>query len=211
MTLVEWLSLALVCFLGAATPGPSLAIIVNHTLKSGASTGRLASVSHAVAVGLYALMAVLGLAAVFKLYPLIGKAFVYAGALYLAYLGFKILTTRSANDNQPSSSASIESNPVNFEGVKQAFLIAFLNPKLAVFFLALFSQFIPAQGAGLELTLILVGTVLIIDMLWYLVVVESLIRLKSRVSLSKEKASIIAKTQGIIFILIAVNAALFSS
>jgi len=67
------------------------------------------------------------------------------------------------------------------------------------------------QGAGLELTLILVGTVLIIDMLWYLVVVESLIRLKSRVSLSKEKASIIAKTQGIIFILIAVNAALFSS
>ena len=165
----------------------------------------------AVAVGLYALMAVLGLAAVFKLYPLIGKTFVYAGALYLAYLGFKILTARSANDNQPSPSASIERNPVNFEGVKQAFLIAFLNPKLAVFFLALFSQFIPAQGAGLELTLILVGTVLIIDMLWYLVVVESLIRLKNRVSLSKEKASIIAKTQGIIFILIAVNAALFSS
>lgn len=210
MSLVEWLSLALVCFLGAATPGPSLAIIIGHTFKSGIKTGRLASISHAVAVGLYALMAVLGLAAVFKLFPTLAKAFVLAGAAYLAYLGFKILRSKQGSQSDNTSS-NIHDQKINWQGVKEAFLIAFLNPKLAVFFLALFSQFIPQQGASIELTLILVGTVLIIDMLWYLGVVESLVRLQQRVNISGSKANILAKAQGIIFILLAVNAVIFSS
>lgn len=210
MSLVEWLSLALICFLGAATPGPSLAIIIGHTFKSGIKTGRLASISHAIAVGLYALMAVLGLAAVFKLFPVLAQAFVFAGAAYLAYLGFKILRAKPGQQTDATDS-KIREHSVNWQGVKEAFLIAFLNPKLAVFFLALFSQFIPQQGAGIELTLILVGTVLIIDMLWYLGVVESLVRLQKRVNLSPSRTNLLAKAQGIIFILLAINAVIFSS
>ncbi|MFT5879770.1 MAG: threonine/homoserine/homoserine lactone efflux protein [Moritella sp.] len=46
------------------------------------------------------------------------------------------------------------------------FMIAFLNPKLAIFFLALFGQFVDAQ-ASWQQNVIMVSTVAGIDTLWY--------------------------------------------
>jgi len=203
MSLVEWFSLALVCLIGAATPGPSLAIIANTTLENGLNAGRLASISHAVAVGFYALGAVLGLAALFQSFPILAKVVMYSGAAYLAYLGFKLLcvTTNDTESNRKQS----QSNGTK-EGVKQAFLIAFLNPKLAIFFFALFSQFIPQDGAEPKLTLILVGSVLVIDLLWYLAIVQLIDKVKHKVNIGGKGASVIKRLQGIIFLAIAFNA-----
>lgn len=210
MSIVEWFSLALVCFLGAATPGPSLAIIINNSLRHGINSGRLSSISHAVAIGLYALAAVLGLAALFEMFPLVADIFVYAGAAYLGYLGIKLLKAAYT----PTSNAASESHaeqPAKNEGVKQAFLIAFLNPKIAVFFLALFSQFIPSSGASLSLTAILVGTVLFIDMFWYLAVVQVVERMKSRFTASGSMVKKMLFAQGFVFVVLAINAVLVNN
>ena len=208
MSIIEWFSLALVCLMGAATPGPSLAIIINHTLSSGLTVGRLASLSHAAAVGIYALGAVLGLATLFQLFPVIAKIIMYAGAAYLIYIGLKLI--RSANVK--NGSQSFEAKKVNSkDGVKEAFLIAFLNPKLAVFFFALFSQFIPSDGTDLTMTTILVGTVLIIDLLWYLAVVQAVDKVKHKVNMARNKLSLMKILQGTIFIIIAINAIILSN
>lgn len=63
MALSVWLSLALVCMMGAMSPGPSLAVVLKHTLSGGMKNGMLAALSHGIGVGLYAAASLLGLGA----------------------------------------------------------------------------------------------------------------------------------------------------
>ncbi|MDO6720104.1 LysE family translocator [Psychrosphaera sp. 1_MG-2023] len=206
MTFIEWLPLAFVCLLGAATPGPSLAIILNQTFSQGANAGRLASISHAIAVGIYAVGAILGLSSLFQAVPMLANILITLGALYLIYLG--VMLIRSTNKPEPViNNHSVMAN----DGVKQAFIIAFLNPKLAVFFFALFSQFIPTSGTSITTATILVGTVLFIDMLWYLAIVQIATTIKKRTQISNKNVRLLKLFQGGLFILIAVNALIFTN
>ena len=61
-----WIAVTLACALGAMSPGPSLAVVVNHTLAHGRSAGCFAAISHGVGVGIYALITVFGLAVVIQ-------------------------------------------------------------------------------------------------------------------------------------------------
>ena len=60
MALSLWLSLALVCMMGAMSPGPSLAVVLKHSLSGGMKNGMLAALSHGFGVGLYAAASLLG-------------------------------------------------------------------------------------------------------------------------------------------------------
>ena len=64
MTGAFWASVTLACLFGAMSPGPSLAIIVNHTLSQGRIAGLIAGLSHGVAVGLFAFVTASGLSVV---------------------------------------------------------------------------------------------------------------------------------------------------
>ena len=61
-----WIAVTLACALGAMSPGPSLAVVVNHTLAHGRAAGSYAAISHGVGVGIYALITVFGLAVVIQ-------------------------------------------------------------------------------------------------------------------------------------------------
>lgn len=219
MNLLEWLSLALVCFLGAATPGPSLAVILGHTYRTNAVAGRLASLSHAFAIVLYALGTILGLSKLFVAFPVVANALIILGALYLVYLAIKILIsaqnidTSTAEINQTASEtkstlADGQSNSYK-SAIAEAFLIGFLNPKLAFFFLALFSQFIPSENMTLQLAAILLSTVFFIDLFWYLFVVSIAIQAKNRLTASPTIKVWLLRTQALIFILIAANSVIW--
>ena len=60
--------------------------------------------------------------------------------------------------------------PSQRAALQDGFAIAFLNPKLAVFFLALFSQFIDPENLTLQVGLIMCLTVFVLDTGWYLLV-----------------------------------------
>lgn len=219
MNIVDWFSLAIVCLLGAATPGPSLAIILGHTFGSNKTAGRCASVAHAFAILFYAFATVFGLAKLFNQFPVVATTIVYAGAAYLLYLAANILkaanslTTNELSDlNTKVSDNNVQATVENevslntyVKASREAFLIGFLNPKLVFFFLALFSQFVPVDTVGLDLALILLGTVFFIDMLWYLMVVELADRSRSKLSVNNKTKVILLRSQAIIFLLIAVN------
>lgn len=167
MELHLWLSLVTICFLGALSPGPSLALVVNNTLKGEVSQGYATAISHGIGVGIYAALTVAGIGIIIVNSPVLYGFIQYAGAAFLLYLGFKALTSKKSN--QLDTSLPTE-EPLQINGWRDGFLIAFLNPKLAIFFLALFSQFVDAQ-ATLKQQFIMASTVSVIDTLWYCFVV----------------------------------------
>lgn len=161
MEFSHWLSLFSICLLGAMSPGPSLAVVMNSTLQGGRGKGLQSSVAHGFGVGLYGLLTVTGLAVLVANSPTLFLAMQLAGAAYLLYLGAGSL--RSKGSSVPAAG---ETGTAAHSAAVSGFLVAFLNPKLAFFMLALFSQFLQ-PGAGLAEKGIMVATVGITDAAWY--------------------------------------------
>lgn len=164
MELANWLALVGICLMGAMSPGPSLAVVLKHCLQSGRSGGIACALSHGFGVGVYALLAILGLGTLQQQVPLLYQILIYGGALYLLYLAFnswRSSATKLKIDETGSKRRS---------AIQDGFAIAFLNPKLAIFFVALFSPFIPAEPMQWQQQAVMVATPTVIDALWYCVV-----------------------------------------
>lgn len=125
----------------AVTPGPGVLYIVTRSLTQGRAAG-LASVG-AVALGNFgnAVGASIGLGALFAVSSLAFTAVKYAGAMYLVWVGIRMLRVR-ATAGAPSPPVRRERPLIIF---RDGFLVALLNPKTALFFAAFLPQF---MGAG---------------------------------------------------------------
>ena len=200
MTLAAWFSLVLVCMMGAMSPGPSLAVVLKHTMSGGMKNGMLAALSHGVGVGLYAAASLLGLGTLMAQFPTVYQVLVYLGAGYLAYLGLKILLAKPNNDELQVQKSEISA----VKALQDGFAIAFLNPKLAIFFLALFSQFIDPQNLTLSIGIIMCLTVFIIDTGWYLLVAVLTEVSKNRFGFTKQNPWL-DKILGVVFIALAIK------
>ncbi|WP_114416199.1 LysE family translocator [Marinospirillum perlucidum] len=170
MTLTAWMSVASICLLGAMSPGPSLAVVLRHTLQGSRRHGMLTGLAHGAGVGLYALLVVLGLGSLLEQLPWLYELLIYAGAAYLAWMGWQALRATRASALETSEEVATTSTKA---ALRDGFFVAFLNPKLAIFFIALFSQFIQ-PGQSLEAKLILAATACGIDTGWYLLVAYAL-------------------------------------
>ena len=147
MALTSWLSLAAVCCAGAMSPGPSLAVVTQNTLHGGRRQGIFTALAHGVGVGFYALLTVFGLALVITQTPALFNGIKIVGALFLAYLGIKALLAKPQAATPDDAENTAPTSVSTGESLRSGFLIAFLNPKLAIFFLALFSQCAQMCGA----------------------------------------------------------------
>lgn len=165
MTWSAWLPLALVCALGAMSPGPSLAVVARHALRGGVGDGIVCAMAHGVGILLWALLMANGLGVLMTEQPTWFYAVQLAGAGFLLYLGIRVLLSQSSvvipDEALPVSSKT----GAGIEG----FVIALSNPKIALFFAALFSQFIEPDATAFEKTLI-ASTAAGIDTLWYALV-----------------------------------------
>lgn len=145
------------------SPGPSLAVVMRHALSGGRRNGSIAAITHGLGVGLYAFLCISGLALLITTSAQLFKAFQWAGAAYLVWLGIKGLRSK------PAESGHLLATTTGKSAARDGFLIVFLNPKIAVFFIALFSQVIGPSSHWLERGLY-AGTAWFIDTAWYLVV-----------------------------------------
>ncbi|MBH0077205.1 LysE family translocator [Pseudoalteromonas sp. SWYJ118] len=200
MTLAAWFSLVVVCMMGAMSPGPSLAVVLKHTMNGGMKNGMLAALSHGMGVGLYAAASLLGLGTLMAQFPTVYQVLVYLGAGYLAYLGLKILLAKPNNDELQVQKSEISA----VKALQDGFAIAFLNPKLAIFFLALFSQFIDPQNLTLSIGIIMCLTVFVIDTGWYLLVAVLTEVSKNRFGFTKQNPWL-DKILGVVFIALAIK------
>ena len=193
MTLTTWLSLVAICCLGAMSPGPSLAVVLRHTVSNGRAHGIATAISHALGVALWALLTVWGLAVLVVEWPLIYKLLTYAGAAYLMWMGIKALRSNGAGPINVEQVAA----PIS-EAARDGLMVSLLNPKLAFFFIALFSQFVSAELVLAD-KLIMTGTASVIDALWYIIIAVALSHSTVLEKLQKRSA-IIDKISGVILL-----------
>lgn len=198
-----WLSLVAICILGALSPGPSLALVIKNTLNGGATQGYSTAISHGLGVALYAAITATGIGVLIVQSPMLFNAIKYAGAAFLLYLGIKALMSKKQNIQFANKSDVLDPT---INGWRDGFLIAFLNPKLAIFFLALFSQFVDAN-AGWQQKAIMTGTVGLIDMLWYVIIAYTMSRGPILEKL-KANSHIVDKITGSFLILLAARVVL---
>ena len=184
------------------TPGPSLAVVIKNTVSGGRINGVVTGVAHGLGVAIYATLTVVGLAIIIKETPWLFNLIKYAGVLMLLFLAYKALTSKSSITKLNEQRADITVKQSFIHG----FMIAFLNPKLAIFFLALFGQFVIAN-ADWQQNVIMVSTVAGIDAIWYCLIAivfsQSTILDKLR-----NNVHIVDKATGIALIAIAARVAL---
>jgi|TARA_B110000908_G_scaffold40684_1_gene49354 threonine/homoserine/homoserine lactone efflux protein len=193
MTLATWFSLLAICCLGAMSPGPSLAVVLRHTISNGRAHGMVTAISHAAGVAIWALLTVWGLAVLVVEWPLVYQLLTYAGALYLMWMGIKALRSKGAG---PMHVEPVKA-PIS-EAARDGLMVSLLNPKLAFFFIALFSQFVSAELVLAD-KLIMMGTASVIDAGWYIIVALALSHSQVLEKLQSKSATI-DKISGVILL-----------
>jgi len=195
-----WVTVTLACALGAMSPGPSLAVVANHTLAHGRAAGCYAAISHGIGVGIYALITVFGLAVVIQRNQEIFDIIQLLGCLFLLLMAAKILfSTPKAFD----AGLAVASRSSSIKAIGDGFLIALINPKILLFFTALFSQFVRLESDLWEkITLALIASG--IDTIWYLLVAVTLSRVQSTVRFQRV-SWLLDKLFAVVLIVIASN------
>lgn len=127
----------------AVLPGPAVIYVVTRSVGQ----GRLAGVVSAAGVGtgnlIHVAAATLGLSALLVSSAIAFTAVKYLGAAYLVYLGVRALVDRGGAD-QPEA---VERQALG-RGYRNGIVVAVLNPKTALFFLAFLPQFVdPSAGS----------------------------------------------------------------
>jgi len=170
MPVSQWWPLALVCLLGAMSPGPSLAVVVRHSITGGTRAGVICAFAHGFGIFLWAALMVSGLGALLLAQPTWFNGLRALGAVFLLYLGSGALMAQRG-----ASADTGQTNSGGGKAVREGLFMALSNPKVAVFFAALFSQFIQPD-ATVKPQLIIATTAAVIDALWYTVVAVLLSR-----------------------------------
>ena len=197
MDITSWFQITAVCFLGAISPGPSLALIIGNTITGGRIYGVATSLGHAIGIGCWAFLTAVGVAEVIVGKTSISLVLQFSGACLLAYIGFRTITTSNRLPVQQISPQSNHSQTI-FRGFGEGFLISLLNPKIAIFFLAIFSHIINTHASWTEPVLIGI-TAAVIDASWYVTVAVVL----TGTGLIGIREIIIRRVSGIILILVA--------
>ena len=162
MTFFIWFQFALVCLIGAMSPGPSLAVVIRNNVNYNRMAGILTSLGHGLGIGVYATAAVLGLGFILQTNQMVFLIIQISGLCFLFFLGLVFILQKSSED-------LIEEEQRQFNSFLQGFVIAVINPKILIWFTAIYSQFINIH-ANIIFNTTLVLTASIIDALWYIFV-----------------------------------------
>lgn len=151
---------AVMFILGATSPGPSLAVILRNTMIGGRSRGLACAVGHGIGFGFYAVSVVFGLVVIMEKNPDVFILMQIIGGLFLLYLGIGMIR---------SEATVIVQSEGKREGFFEGFFIAFLNPKIAVFMLAVLSSVLDPSMSS-DTKWIIAGMGMTIDTVWYVIV-----------------------------------------
>lgn len=135
----------------AATPGPVWLYLISRTLAQGRRAGYFSMFGVAAGLSVHAIFAAFGLTVVLLAVPYAFDAIKLAGAAYLLWLAYT--TVRGSGFSFiPQPLEPVRDRVL----LRQAFVAAMVNPKVAVFYLSLFPQFVdPSTGPVLAQSLLL--------------------------------------------------------
>ena len=166
MDVQSLLGMSLICVVGAISPGPSLAVVLRNTISRGRIEGVMTGIGHGLGFTIYAFMVVIG----FSFLPFknekVFSLFQIAGALVLIRLAFNMITHKKLAVSEAYEESGYKSG---YRGFIEGLMIAFFNPKILVFLVAVFSQFIDPNASNYN-RFLMAAIAGIIDMAWYALV-----------------------------------------
>ena len=195
MDFTSLVGMSLVCVMGAMSPGPSLAVVLRNTISGGRTQGVMTGIGHGIGFGIYAFIAVMGLSALLLANEGIFNLLQWAGAAVLIWLAYNMLTY------SPSGPVK-EHEGSGRRGFSEGFMIAFLNPKILVFLVAVFSQFIDPEMTNPD-RFIMAMVAGIIDTTWY-VLVAAVLSGTSIIDKLRANAVIIDRSIGMVLLMLAI-------
>ena len=195
MTLIFWLQFAAVCIAGAMSPGPSLALIIRNSTKYNRLGGIMSAIGHGLGMGIYAIFAVTGLIIILTTNIYIFKSIQIAGIIFLFIFGILFII-------QKNEELNIENNQNKLNSFFQGFSISILNPKILIWFSAVFSQFVRSDSTFLTNS-ILVITASAIDCIWY-VMVALIVTSYGLKDFFQKRINAIQKISGTVLVLISI-------
>lgn len=147
------------CVLLVLTPGPNLLYLISRTLCQGRAAGFVSLAGTTSGFLVHIVAASLGISAVLIGVPVLFDVVRYAGALYLLWLAFDTLRSPGSALFTPRALPAEPPSKLFRTGL----LTSILNPKVALFYLALFPQFVdPSHGTVLLQSLLLGATQIVI-------------------------------------------------
>ncbi|WJF90135.1 LysE family translocator [Paraburkholderia bonniea] len=158
----------LAVFLLNVTPGPDTAYIVGRSVAQGRSAGLMSALGISAGCCVHALACAFGLTALLAASPTAFTVIKFAGAIYLVYLGIRLILTRAPAASGPAGAAPLASG---YKSLRQLFLQGFwtnvLNPKVVLFFISFFPQFVSTTSTHKTLAFLTLGVVFVImSMAW---------------------------------------------
>ena len=198
MNFFVWIQFALVCIVGAMSPGPSLALVIRNNINYNRLAGIMTSIGHGLGIAVYATMAVFGLGLILQTNQSLFVIIQVLGLVFLFFLGVLFIFQKQSdeiiNENQ-------NQNQIN--SFFQGFLIAVINPKILIWFTAIYSQFISIE-ANLNFNIILISTASIIDATWY-IIISIIVTGPGVKNFLIDKKQLIQKSTGLILLIISLS------
>jgi threonine/homoserine/homoserine lactone efflux protein len=174
MNLSTWWIFVTATFLISAAPGPNMLLIMNQSVRFGLRASIYSMAGCMSALMIMFTLSALGLGVVLQNAPLVFDALRWLGALYLAYLGYKVwtapVTSSSIDDAKNDSTLGNKYTDYSaFNLYKIGFFTAGSNPKALLFAAAFLPQFIQASLPQAPQLLILLATFSVLEILWYFI------------------------------------------
>lgn len=200
MDFIQWLQLTGICMVGAISPGPSLGLVINNTIDKGRSYGIVTGLGHAFGIACWAMFTAFGIAEVVVHISLISLAMRIFGVVLIAYIGFRTVFGNESLLVPKHCKKGIKGSLTR--GAIEGLLVSLFNPKIALFFVAIFSHFVDPDSIRIEM--IFMGLVAgLVDATWYASVTLALTGPKISGLIRKEEL-LLRRISGILLMLTAI-------
>ncbi|WP_114814177.1 LysE family translocator [Paraburkholderia kururiensis] len=133
-------------FLLNVTPGPDTAYIVGRSVAQGRRAGLMSALGISAGCCVHSLACAFGLTALLAASATAFTVIKFVGALYLVYLGVRLIFTKPDKRAEDAANSAASQMPATDRSLRQLFLQGFwtnvLNPKVVLFFVSFFPQFV---------------------------------------------------------------------
>jgi threonine/homoserine/homoserine lactone efflux protein len=180
-------------------PGAATAMVIGTAMRGGFRRALPTIAGNEAGVFSWALLSAAGVSALIAASEIAFTVLKIGGAIVLAYMGIRsFVHARQGHEPAPLPAA---------RPLRSGFLCAMANPKLPVFFVALFPQFVPARASVLPATLLMATLVVVFDLVWYSTLALAVSRAKDAL-LRTSAARRIEQVMGAVLIGLGVRVAL---
>jgi threonine/homoserine/homoserine lactone efflux protein len=180
------------------TPGQDTFFILGRSLSGGRAAGIAAALGISTGSVIHTFAAALGLSALLATSPYAFMAVKFAGAAYLIYIGVRALVTRTRGLSGETPAAAGNGRAAAF---RQGVFSNLLNPKVALFFLALMPQFIDAHSTSKVGAFLVLGLSFVaLGIVWCMVLALAAARLRGAFLRRPSMATVLDRVAGTMFI-----------